>query len=67
MRNKIILSTDTMIGYGLDMIFDMAKRCGYDGIDLAISKGFDARNENYVKNLVKKYELPIYAIQTSSL
>lgn len=67
MKNKIILSTDTMLGYGLDMIFDMAKKCGYDGIDLAISKGFDAWNENYVKSLVKKYELPIYSVQTSSL
>ncbi len=67
MKNKIILSTDTMLGYGLDMIFDMAKKCGYDGVDLAISKGFDAWNEGYVKNLVKKYELPIYAVQTSSL
>lgn len=67
MKNKILLSTDTMLGYGLDMIFDMAKRCGYDGIDLAISKGFDAWNENYVKTLVKKYELPVYSVQTSSL
>lgn len=67
MKNKIILSTDTMLGYGLDMIFDMAKKCGYDGIDLAISKGFDAWNVNYVKSLVKKYELPIYSVQTSSL
>ena len=67
MKNKIILSTDTMLGYGLDMIFDMAKKCGYDGIDLAISKGFDAWNENYVKSLVKKYELPVYSVQTSSL
>ncbi|MBB1543770.1 MAG: hypothetical protein HG456_003325 [candidate division SR1 bacterium] len=25
MNNKILLSTDTMVGYGLDMIFEMAK------------------------------------------
>ena len=67
MKNKIILSTDTMVGYGLDMIFDMAKKCGYNGIDLAISKGFDAWNEDYVGSLVKKYELPVYSIQTSAL
>jgi len=61
-----LLSTDTMVGYGLDMIFEMAKKCGYDGIDLAVSKGFDAWNENYVKSLVKKHQLPIYSIQTSA-
>lgn len=66
MNNKILLSTDTMVGYGLDMIFEMAKKCWYDGIDLAVSKGFDAWNENYVKSLVKKHQLPIYSIQTSA-
>lgn len=38
MNNKILLSTDTMSSYGLDMIFEMAKKCGYDGIDLAVRK-----------------------------
>ena len=66
MNNKILLSTDTRVGYGLDMIFEMAKRCEYDGIDLAVSKGFDAWNESYVKSLVKKHQLPIYSIQTSA-
>lgn len=65
MENKILLSTDTMVGYGLDMIFEMAKKCGYDGIDLAVWKGFDAWNEKYVRSLVKKHQLPVYAIQTS--
>lgn len=66
MNNKILLSTDTMVGYGLDMIFEMAKRCEFDGIDLAVSKGFDAWNESYVKSLVKKHQLPVYSIQTSA-
>lgn len=56
-----------MVWYGLDMIFDMAKRCWYTWIDLAVSKWFDAWNENYVENLVKKYELPVYSVQTSAL
>lgn len=66
MNNKILLSTDTMSSYGLDMIFEMAKKCWYDGIDLAVRKGFDAWNENYVRALVKKHELPVYSLQTSS-
>lgn len=66
MNNKILLSTDTMSSYGLDMIFETAKKCGYDGIDLAVWKGFDAWNEKYVRSLVKKHQLPVYSIQTSS-
>lgn len=65
MKNKILLSTDTMGNYGLDVIFDTAKKAGFDGIDLAIWKWFDAWNEKYVQSLVKKYELPVYSIQTS--
>lgn len=38
MKNKILLSTDTMGNYGLDVIFDTAKKAGFDGIDLAIWK-----------------------------
>lgn len=66
MNNKILLSTDTMSSYGLDMIFEMAKKCWFDGIDLAVWKWFDAWNEGYVRSLVKKHELPVYSIQTSS-
>ena len=46
MRNKIILSTDTMAWYGLDIIFEMAKNCWYNGIDLAISVWL--KNMNYL-------------------
>ena len=66
MKNKILLSTDTMTSYGLDVIFDTAKKAGFDGIDLAIRKGFDAWNEKYVQSLIKKYALPVYSIQTSA-
>ena len=65
MNNKILLSTDTMSSYGLDMIFEMAKKCWFDGIDLAVWKWFDAWNEGYVRSLLKKHELPVYSIKTS--
>lgn len=55
-----------MSGYGLDLIFDLAKSAGFDGIDLATWKSYDAWNEGYVKKLSQKYEIPVTSIQVSS-
>ncbi len=67
-KNKadLILSSDTLGGYGLDVIFDLAKSAGFKGIDLAMRKTLDAWNPKYVKKLSKKYDIPVRIIQTSS-
>lgn len=62
---SLLLSTDTLTGYGLDLIFEVAKKNGFDGLDLAIRKNFDSRNISYVKKLVENYKLPVKVIQTS--
>jgi len=64
-KRNLLLSTDTLWWCGLDLIFDAAVSAGFDGIDLAIRKNFDARNVSYVKKLVRKHNLPIRVIQTS--
>lgn len=59
-----VLSTDSLKGYGLNRIFKFAKEAKYDGIDLTLdNKNFDTFNTEYLKELSKKYELPIIAIQ----
>ena len=63
---QFVLSSDSLSGYGLDLVFDLAKKAGFNGIDLATWKNFDAWNEWYVKTLVQKYELPITTIQVSN-
>lgn len=65
-ENALILSTDTLPNYGLDLIFSMAKNTWFDGIDLAMWKWFDAWDEEYVQKLSQEYDLPVYVIQTSS-
>ncbi|MDR0860163.1 MAG: hypothetical protein LBO09_04195 [Candidatus Peribacteria bacterium] len=64
--NALLLSTDTLPNYGLDRIFSIAKEAKYDGIDLAMWKGFDAWDEEYVQKLAFQYDLPVYVVQTSS-
>lgn len=64
-RSHLLLSSDSLEGYGLDMIFEVAKEAGFEGIDLAMWQGFDAWNVRYVKKLVDQYEMPVRSIQTS--
>lgn len=64
-KTKIVLSTDTLSGYGLDLIFQIAKDAGFDGIDLALRKNFDSRNIDYVYKLQTNYDLPVKCIQLS--
>lgn len=64
-KRNLLLSTDTLGGCGLDLIFDAAVEAWFDGIDLAIWKNFDARNVSYVKKLVRKHDMPVKVIQTS--
>ena len=63
---ELLLSTDSLSGYGLDLIFQIASEYGYDGIDLAMRKNFDAWSIEYVTKLTKKYKLPVKVIQISS-
>jgi sugar phosphate isomerase/epimerase len=48
------------------LIFDLAKSSGFDGVDLAMWKNFDAWNVNYVKKISKNYDLPVRVVQVSS-
>lgn len=63
--NPILLSTDTLPGFGLDLIFKTAQQAWFDGIDLALWKNYDAWHSEYVAELSAKYKLPVVAIQTS--
>ena len=63
---KFVLSTDTLTWYGLDLIFDLAKKAWFDGIDLATWKNYDAWNEGYVSQLSEKYKIPVTTIQVSN-
>ncbi len=64
-KPKLLLSSDTLSGYGLDLVFQMAKDLGFDGIDLAMWKNFDAWQQSYVQTLIEKYDMPVPVVQTS--
>lgn len=61
---KIVLSTDTLKGYGLNRIFEFAKELGFNGIDLALdAKDFDTMDIEYISRLSTETGMPVVAIQ----
>ncbi len=59
----LILCTESLQGYGLNRIFEFAKKAKYDGIDVNINfNQYDTINGDYLKSLSRDYELPIHAI-----
>ncbi len=64
-KAQFLLSTDTLSGYWLDLIFDTARELNFDGIDLAMWKNFDAWHIEYVNDLVEKYNMPVKVVQIS--
>jgi hypothetical protein len=64
-KPSFLISTDSFSNCGLDMVFELSKTAGFDGIDLAIWKNFDARNVDYVKKLSTTHDIPVKVIQVS--
>ena len=61
---KIVLSTDSLRGYGLNRVFQFARDAGFDGLDLQITpKDFDTQNPDYIKELINGYSLPVVTVQ----
>ena len=62
---QIVLSTESLKGYGLNRVFRFAKEAGFDGIDLAMENGnYDTLDDNYIKELSDALTLPVVAVQT---
>lgn len=64
-KTEFLLSSDSLPGYGLDLVFEVAKKAWFDGLDLATWKNFDAWNTDYVKKLSETHDLPVKVIQIS--
>lgn len=59
----ITLCTDSLRGYGLNRIFELTKKAGYDGIDLSVDfSQFDTYNTDYIKKLIAEYGVPVHAV-----
>ena len=63
----LILSSGSLPHYGLERVFDFAKKAKYDGIEIAITpENFDTQNPAYLKKLEKRSGVPIKAFALES-
>ncbi len=62
---QLVLSTESLKGYGINRIFRFAKEAGFDGIDLAMENGdYDTLDADYIKELSNATNMPVVSIQT---
>ncbi len=65
MRGRVLktsLSTACLYIYPLRRVFALAKRAGFDGVELAINPEVDIRGGAYAKRLSKEFDLPILTV-----
>jgi len=60
----LILNSASLEHYGLHRIFRFAKKAGYDGIDIEVSKSYDTQDAPYIKELSTETGLPVVSIVT---
>ncbi len=58
----VSLSTGSLYIYPLRWTFALAKRAGFDGLELVIGPEVDWRGADYVKRLTQEFQLPILTV-----
>lgn len=59
---RLSLSTGSLYIYPLRWTFDLAKRAGFDGLELVINPEVDWRGADYIKKLAAEFQLPILTV-----
>jgi sugar phosphate isomerase/epimerase len=56
------LSTGSLYTYGLDRVFALAAKVGFDGIEVLVDHRFDTRQPVYLRRLMERHGLPILSV-----
>lgn len=65
MPNKILLNSGSLYNYGLNRFFELAKKAGYDGIELVIDNNWDNRQPEYIKKLEKQFKINVLSVHSA--
>jgi len=65
MKNKILLNSGTLHNYGLNRLFEFAKKAGYDGIELIIDNNSDTRQAHYIKRLECEIGIKVLSVHSA--
>jgi len=59
----LTLSTASLKGYGLNRVFQFAKKAGYDAIDLdIINNQYDTHNAEYINELIEAHDIKVHSV-----
>jgi len=61
----ILFHSENVSLFGLDRAFEIAKKTGFDGMEIHITNNLDTQNPEYLKRLEKRHDLPIKAFSLS--
>lgn len=59
---RVSLSTGSLYVYPLRWTFSLAKRAGFDGVELVVGPEVDWRGAEYVKKLSQEFQLPVLTV-----
>ncbi|MDR0771757.1 MAG: hypothetical protein LBF15_01505 [Candidatus Peribacteria bacterium] len=63
----ILLSTSSLNGYGIHRSFLLAKKAGFDGVDLVLTKeNFDLWDGDYLASISKEIGIKVLSITAPS-
>lgn len=57
--NKVYLSHGSLYDYQLMPFFNIASRCGFDGVEIIVGRNAELSNESYMKKLAADFSIPI--------
>ena len=61
---QIIFSTGSLYSYGTDRCFEIASRCGFDGIEVFVDARWDTRHVQTLTRLIDRHRIPVVAVHS---
>lgn len=59
MKPQIILSSGSIRNYGMDRVFEISRRCGFDGIEMIVDERTDTIHPGYLRKLIARHNQPV--------
>ena len=61
---QIIFSTGSLYSYGTDRCFEIASRCGFDGVEVLVDARWDTRQAQALTRLIDRHQIPVVAVHS---
>lgn len=62
MSPPVIFSTGSLYTFGLDRVFAWTSASGFDGVEVMMDDRWDTHQEDYLRDLADRHEIPVLAL-----